>query len=168
MSRIGIVYGSSTGKTHYVAQALRDELGAWRTEIVDVRHASSWDLKRFSTLILGTSTWDEGSLQADWQRFLSGLRRPGLDGKRVALFGLGDAQRFPEHFVDAMGELAEWAISNGGRLVGRTQPDGLEFEASAALRDGELVGLAIDEHNQRSSTRNRLRSWARQLEQELN
>lgn len=168
MPRIGIVYGSTTGKTEFVAQALRDELGAWRTEIVDVRDASSWDLKRFDILILGTSTWENGSLQADWQRFISGLKHPALAGKRVALFALGDGQRYPTNFVDAMGELADWAAEKGGTLVGRTRPEGLEFQASAALRDGELVGLALDDHNHRRRTRDRLRAWARQLEQELN
>ena len=95
MSKIGIFYGSSTGATSEVAQRLGKALGA-EANIFDVASADAADVAGFDVLLLGSSTWGIGDLQDDWEDFLPKLAEQNLAGKKVALFGCGDADSYPD------------------------------------------------------------------------
>ena len=55
----------------------------------------------------------------------------------------------------------------GGETVGYWSTDGYEFTESKAIRDGKLVGLALDEDNQSDLTEERIKTWVAQLKQEF-
>ncbi|STE83833.1 flavodoxin II [Escherichia coli] len=51
-------------------------------------------------LILGIPTWDFGEIQEDWEAVWDQLDDLNLEGKIVALYGLGDQLGYGEWFLD--------------------------------------------------------------------
>ena len=169
MSKIGLFYGSTTGKTESAAEMIRDEFGGSSVvtlhEIADV---SDSDFDDYEYIIIGCPTWDIGELQADWDGFFNDdLDNVDFNGKTVAYFGTGDQVGYTENFQDAMGILEEKISSLGGQTVGSWPTDGYEHEASKAEKGGKFVGLALDEDNQSELTESRIKEWVAQLKSEL-
>jgi flavodoxin I len=167
MTRIGLFYGSTTGSTLKVAEMIQEAFGPEQVQMADVRRAAAEDLKKYDVLILGTSTWHWGGLQDEWAFFADHLTPEALQGKKVAFFGVGDQKRYPDHFVDGMGLLYDKVKSTGASVVGAWSRDGYDYQASAAEVDGRLIGLALDEDNEPSSTPSRIQAWVQQLRKEL-
>ncbi len=169
MSKIGLFYGSTTGKTESAAEMIRDEFGGSSVvtlhEIADV---SDSDFADYEYIIIGCPTWDIGELQADWDGFYTDdLDNVDFSGKTVAYFGTGDQVGYEENFQDAMGILEEKISSLGGKTVGSWSTDGYEHEASKADKDGKFVGLALDDDNQSELTEPRIKEWVAQLKSEF-
>jgi len=55
----------------------------------------------------------------------------------------------------------------GTRLIGSWSAEGYEFNKSKAFRDGEFVGLVLDQDNQADLTEERLEEWLEQVKPEL-
>lgn len=172
MAKIGLFFGSNTGKTRKVAKMIKkrfdDELMA---DAVNVNRVSPEDFARYQYLILGTPTLGDGllpGLSADcenesWEEFLPKIEGLEFSGKTVALFGLGDQLGYAEEFVDALGELHAFFKDRGATLVGAWPTEGYEFEHSEAVVDGKFVGLALDLDNQSNLTEERLNRWLGQI-----
>jgi len=62
-----------------------------------------------------------------------------------------------------MGILEKKISELGDVTVGYWPIEGYEFEESKALRDGQFVGLALDEDNQSDLTDERIKTWVAQL-----
>ncbi len=155
-----VVYGSTTGNTETVAEHIAKALGAESIDVgsFDISSAQDYDL-----LVLGASTWGAGDVQDDWEPVLSALQELDLADTRVALFGLGDQEGYPDTFVDGMGTLYDAAIAAGATVIGKTSSEGYTFDESTALKDGAFVGLVIDEDTQSELTEERISSWAKTL-----
>jgi len=98
MAKIGIFYGSTTGVCEDVANKIAEQLGD--ADVYNI--AGNEDkLGDYDVLILGTSTWGFGELQADWIDSVDALGSLDLNGKKVAYFGTGDQSSFGDTFVDA-------------------------------------------------------------------
>lgn len=168
MAKIGLFFGTDTGKTRKVAKMIKkkfdDDLMA---SPVNVNRSSAEEMAAYDYLILGTPTLGEGllpGLSADcenesWEEFLPQIEDMDFSGKTVAIFGLGDQVGYGEEFVDAMLELYEFVTEKGGKVVGAWPTDGYEFEHSEAVIDGKFVGLALDLDNQQGLTEERLDAW---------
>ncbi len=165
MAKIGIFYGSSTGHTEKVAELIKKAFGKDAVSI-NVDDASEDDLKKFSCLIFGTPTWDIGSMQDDWEDFIDIVKKAELKKKKVALFGLGDQENFPDSFADGVGVLYN-AIADKTNIVGAWPLDGYTFDESDAVEDGKFVGLIIDEDNQPNLTTGRVEKWVDMLKKEF-
>lgn len=161
MSKVGIFYGSSTGVTKSAADAIAKELKKNSID-ADVQSAGDTDISTitsYSGIILGTSTWGMGDLQDDWEGLRKPLANSDLSGKTVALFGSGDQDGYPDTFVDGIGILYDAVSSAGANVVGSVSTNGYNYDASLAERDGEFVGLPIDEDNQADMTDKRIKAW---------
>lgn len=156
MSKIGIFYGSSTGNTEAVAKVIAEKLGA---ESFDVAKSPTKELNACNKIILGTSTLGYGELQDDWDNFISQLEKADLTGKTVAIFGFGDADGYPDTFVDGIGILYEAIAQKGCVIVGEVSTDGYEYDESKAVINGKFVGLPLDDDNQGNKTKTRVESW---------
>jgi flavodoxin I len=167
MARIGLFYGSSTGKTRRVAFLIRSMLDR-DIDIHDIADAKPADLCLYDQLILGTPTEFEGDLQTDWEEFLYRHNPVALAGRQVALFGLGNQRDYPHEFCDGMKRLYDWSLAMGARVVAPTTPRHFRFVKSKALVDGRLVGLGLDEDTQPFMTEERVVEWIAGLKHELN
>ncbi|MDD5472316.1 MAG: flavodoxin domain-containing protein, partial [Sideroxydans sp.] len=90
-----------------------------------------------------------------------------FSGKTIALYGLGDQNKYAEEFVDAMGILHEFFNERGASFVGAWPADEYAFIASKALVDDDFVGLALDQENQKLLTDARLEAWLKLIAPDL-
>lgn len=166
---IGLFFGSSTCYTEMAAEKIRDQLGEQRVDLHNVAVEPLVTAQFYRHLIFGIPTWDYGELQEDWEEAWSELDELDLNGKQVALFGLGDQVGYPEWFLDAMGYLHGKLLERGATAVGYWPNEGYQFEQSQALTaDGKhFVGLALDEENEFQLTDQRIAQWCAQLEREF-
>ncbi|MFA8451500.1 MAG: flavodoxin [Bacteroidales bacterium] len=167
MNKIGIFYGSTNGSTEEVAKQLQRLFGKTKADLIDIKDASKVDVEKYQNLIFGTSAWGIGDMQDDWERFIYHFVDIDFGGKKIALFGLGDQEVFPESFVDGLGTLY-CRIPVKESVVGFTSIEGYNFCFSIAERDGKFVGLVLDQHNQKSKSRQRIANWVDQLKLDFN
>jgi len=170
MAKIGLFFGSSTGKTEAVAYQIKSEFDKFQADLVDVHNigASTPEaILKYSHLILGIPTWNTGELQDDWDVFWPRLREMDLSGKKVAIFGLGDQNGYGFNFLDAAGMLADEVLMQGGELYGMWPNQTYEFEESKAKVEDHFVGLGVDEDGQSGMTPDRVTKWASQVKEEF-
>lgn len=167
MKKTGLFYGVSTKKTALIGKEIQEAFGEDKADIVSVEEAGKKEFELYDNLIIGASTWFDGELPSYWDELLPELDSLKLKGKKIAIFGLGDQEGYPENFVDSIGLLAEFFESAGAQIVGLTSPEGYTFEGSRALRDGKFLGLALDQENQSDKTSARIAAWVEQLKKEF-
>jgi len=165
-----VVYATMFGTTAAVAEKVAAELTSVFGRDTPCRDVAWLDLDVLSNhdlIVLGTSTWNTGQLPSDWAPRLTELAALDLRGKRVALFGTGDQRGYPDTFVDALDDIASTVGAAGATLLGTWPAAGYRFTASRALRNGRLLGLALDEDNEPERTDERVRSWVAALAQDV-
>ena len=127
MARIGIFFGSNTGNTRKIAKMIKRRFDDdTMADALNVNKATPELIASYDHLILGTPTLGEGQmpgLDADcqnesWAEFLPRLADVDFSGKTVALYGLGDQEKYPDNFADALGELYEFVKARGAKVVG--------------------------------------------------
>ncbi|NJL64526.1 MAG: flavodoxin FldA [Methylacidiphilales bacterium] len=165
--KIGLFYGSTTGKTESVAEIIRDEFGGDIVTLNEVSQVNGDDFEEYEYIIIGCPTWNIGELQSDWEGLYQELDDVDFSGKIVAYFGTGDQIGYADNFQDAMGILEEKISEKGAKTVGYTSTDGYEHNESKAIKDGKFVGLALDEDNQSDLTDKRIKAWVTQLKTEF-
>ncbi|EEX34831.1 flavodoxin 2 [Vibrio coralliilyticus ATCC BAA-450] len=164
--KIGLFYGSTTCYTEMAAEKMRAIIGEELVDIRNVKETPLAEMADYDFLILGISTWDFGEIQEDWNEIWDQIDGVSLNGKTVALFGLGDQEGYGEWYLDAMGMLHDELKKTGANLIGYWPNDeSYEFEASKALtEDGsQFVGLALDEDSQYELSDERIATWIEQV-----
>ena len=168
MQKIGIFYGSSSGNSEAAAQQIQKEFGADIATVYDVSSAKGNDLDQYTNLIFGCSTLEIGELEYDFEDFLPEIKSANLQGKKVAIFGLGDQESYPDSFVDSIGIIYEAIEDKGCQFVGKVSIEGYDYDESRAEVDGQFLGLPLDEENQDDLTSERIKRWVEQLKKEFN
>lgn len=166
MEKTIIIYGSTTGTCEEIANLIGEKLGI--DEIINASDVSEDEINGAQNLILGTSTWGEGELQDDWYSGIDVLKSCDLSGKKVAIFGCGDGESYPDTFCSGMAELFNAAQEKGAEIIGGVSTEGYSFSDSASIIDNKFVGLALDNMNQDDLTDSRVDSWTETLNNELN
>jgi flavodoxin I len=175
MARIGIFFGTETGRTRLIAKQIAKKLGAAAATPVNIGRTTLADFLAHDALILGSSTLGEGQLpglsvglnQPSWEEFLPQLEGADLSGMTVAIYGLGDQKKYPNEFVDAIGLIYTALRASGARVIGHWPCTGYEFSASQSVDGDHFLGLALDQINQPLLTEERLDTWLAQIQAEL-
>lgn len=162
MEKIAILFGSSTGNTESVAEAMAEKIGSDNVDLINVDSASVDDLGEYKNFILGASTWGVGDLQDDWEGFLSDFAGMDFAGKKVALYGLGDSATYSDSFVDAMKAIYD-EIADKAEIIGQVSTDGYSFDESTSVVDGKFIGLPLDEDNEDDLTESRIDAWLKDI-----
>lgn len=163
MKKTAIVYSFNTLKTGKIAKQIMEDFGEGQIDAHNAEEVNEEVFLEYEQLILGVPTWFDGELPNYWDEFLPALEDLNLEGKKIALFGLGDQKGYPENFLDAVGIMADTLESCGAELVGFTSSEGYSFESSRALRGDQFAGLAIDFENQGKMNGQRIADWVEQL-----
>ena len=166
MEPIGIFYGSTYGMTRKAAEKIKKAFGRSKVEVYDLKNATVEDIKKYDNLVFGTSAWGIGEMQDDWEMTIDNLSQIDFTDKKVALFGLGDQDEYPESFVDGLGTLY-CRLPDKSCVVGMWPVKGYEYYFSLADKDGEFVGLVLDDHNQEDQTDKRITDWVKILKKEF-
>ncbi len=167
MQNIGIFYGSSTGSCEVIAKLLKAEFNDIKVDLFDVLKTNPHQMKEYDNLILGVSTWSNGSIQEDWDDFLIHIDDIDFTGKTIALYGLGDQANFPENFADGLGILYHLLKDKNCKFVGHWPLDGYDFIESKAVINNHFAGLVIDEDGQYNRSKERVENWVKQLRREF-
>jgi len=168
MAQIGVFYGPEKGSVERVAHKIEDKFGADRVELISVKDCDASELDRFDKVIFGVSTvgktnWDTEHTANDWDVFETKLKDVNWEGKTVAIYSLGDQLTYPHHFVDAIGWVYDRLEVLKANVVGFCSTDGYSFEDSEGVRDGQFLGLPIDEDTQPDQTEVRISNWVNRL-----
>lgn len=166
MEKIGIFYGSNTGKTVAIADEIEFNLKKENYEIINVKNGVD-KIKEFNNLILLTPTYGVGEIQPDWKANLYKLRNIDFSGKKIALVGLGNQLAFGESFVGGMRILYDIVSRNNGEIIGFTSTKGYHYEETKSVINGKFVGLALDENNQDDETPDRITKWINSIKKEF-
>lgn len=176
MRKIGIFFGTDTGSTSIVAKKIFSQLGE---EFADppknINRAAPDELLRYQALILGTPSYGVGDLpglsvgcqQNSWEEFVPRLNGADLSGKRVALFGLGNQEKYQTRFASSLIQLYKLFYGYGADVVGRWSTDGYQFQYSHAVIDNHFVGLVLDQRTQPTLTDRRIKLWLEQIKPQL-
>lgn len=164
MTKIAIVFGSSTGTTESVASKIQSHFD--NAELFNADGVNAKDLENFDFLIFGASTTGVGDLQDDWEILLPSIEKLDLKNKKVALFGLGDSASFSTSFAGGMRVIYD-ALNKKTTFIGAVPTDGYEFDDSEAIIDDKFVGLALDEDNEYDKTDERIEKWVAELKKAL-
>lgn len=166
MEKIGIFYGTNTGKTTAIAEEIEFNLRKDEHEVINVADGIE-KMAEFKNLILITPTYGVGEVQEDWAKVLPQMEEMDFTGKRVAVAGLGNQFAFGESFVGGMRVLYDVAVKNGAEIIGFTSTEGYKYEESESVIDNQFVGLAIDENNQDDETPDRIMDWVTELKKKF-
>uniref|UniRef100_A0A7S1XK27 Flavodoxin-like domain-containing protein n=2 Tax=Phaeomonas parva TaxID=124430 RepID=A0A7S1XK27_9STRA len=174
LNAVGLLYSTSTGNTETVGGYIFDAAkaaGVDVSELTEVGDAANDAVEGFDGLIVGAPTWhtgaDEERSGTTWDDWLyKTLPNLNLDGKKVAVFGVGDQQSYCDNYCDAAGELYDQFKAAGCTIVGMTSTDGYEHTESKAEVDGKFVGMMFDEDNEYDKSEGRAKEWIDQLKGE--
>jgi len=175
MAQIGIYFGTDTGTTRLVAKKLARLLGDAAARPLNVNRTDVDEFLSYETLILGTPTYGIDQLPGrstniaagSWEEFLPEIDVIDFSDKKVALYGLGDQQKYGDRFVDSMIHLYRFFSERGATMIGRWPIDDYDFEKSQSVVDGMFVGLALDQHNQPLLSDERIQQWLDQIRDEM-
>ena len=166
-AQVGLIFGTDTGNTEEMGDKISASLAEHgvSVEMINVTETSTTEIEAFDFIIMGIPTWDFGGIQEDWENFEEDILSTTLQGKVVALYGLGDQLGYGDYFVDAMGWLHERVIKTGAMVIGAWSTKGYDFEASLAANDEKtrFCGLAIDDEQQFDLTDQRISEWTSQI-----
>lgn len=169
--QVGIFYAPSGGSVQKVARQIKQKLAEVQPDMQVISDIVPLQLLDYHNLILvcstlGRNTW-EMEQKDPWSSFLPKMLRIRMDGRKVALVGLGDHVSYPNNFVDGMGILGQTVEEIGGKLIGATPTRDYIFNDSRALRDGKFIGLPLDEDYEAEKTEERLNGWISNILQEI-
>ena len=129
LNAVGLFYSTSTGNTETVAGYISEAAGG--LELEDIGDASDADITGADALIIGAPTWhtgaDEQRSGTSWDDWLyDTLPNLDIDGKKVAIFGVGDQQSYGDNYCDAAGELYDLFTAKGAKVFGLTSQEGYD------------------------------------------
>ena len=169
MANVGIFCGTAGGTSMSIAKALAKEYDV--EEIINMEDDFDGidQFEEFDVLFIGSSTWGQGDVHHSWVDPILEMESEGIDlsGKTVAFFGAGDSVKHGEHFCSALGKLYKAFTKAGAKAVGFVDASDYKYEFSLAEMDGKLCGLAIDDHNEKSKTKSRIKNWIEILNEEI-
>lgn len=176
MSKIGIFFGTDSGTTRLIAKKIAKALGSELTDKpLNINRTCIDDMLHYPVLILGTPSYGEGILPGrstgvsagSWEEFLPQFENTDLSGKVIALYGLGDQEKYSKHFADALILLYSALKKQGATIIGEWSTDGYDFEHSKSVVDNKFVGLIIDNGYQSLLTEGRINEWLHQIKPDL-
>lgn len=148
MANIGIFFGTDTGKTRKIAKLIHKQLGEAAAAPVNINRATLADLLAYPALLLGTPTLGDGQLPGleaggeseSWAEFIRNLGDVSLQGKTVALFGLGDQRGYPDNFASGLRPLYDALRARGATMIGSWPNEGMSSAPHRRWRGIALSG----------------------------
>lgn len=127
MNKVLIVYGTGSGNTQLVVDAIAEglvesglEVKALRGEQVLKKDAElREELLSYSLVLLACSTWNVGQLQDYYAPFVKELGKLQLPQHKFAVVGLGDSKNY-DIFCGAADILQQTVEQVGGQLIAPT------------------------------------------------
>lgn len=142
MSKVLIIFGSTTGNTESIAEKINALLTDKGVDCTLTNAASIGDCtgiaKDYDAVLMGCSCWgdEDVELQDDFQAVFDAIGDMGLAGKKAAAFASGDSSY--QHFCGAVDAIEE-AVKDAGAAV---VAGGLKVEGDASAAPAEIEEFA--------------------------
>ncbi|MCD5407441.1 MAG: flavodoxin [Desulfotomaculum sp.] len=135
MGKAILIYGSTTGNTEQVADVVSKGLSSasWDVTVKNVAEVDMGEIADYELVVLGCPTWGDGELEESFIEFHANMDEATFKDKKVAVFGPGDSELYPDTFCVAVTMLESKLNECGAKLV-----------AEGLMIDGD-VGAAADE-----------------------
>ncbi len=164
MGKTVILFSPSGGSVHRVAQVIQEiyaDAECIALENFDVERLSEFDNFILGGSTVGADTWQDANTQNHWSRVIHDMEAKDirLEGKKAAVFGLGNQVLYPDHFVDSMITIRDAFAKRGAEIFGEWSVEDYDFTDSKSVIDDHFVGLALDEDNEDELTEERCREW---------
>src|SRR5690625_4182468 len=94
MSNILIIYASTTGNTEIMAEVIADKLKESNEVTVksfDFDYEDISEIDGYDAVLIGTHSWDDGSLPYEVEDFYDEVEDADLSNKWFGVFGSGDS-----------------------------------------------------------------------------
>ncbi len=164
MDKIAIIYSFNSTKTAKTAEKIKEAFGPdFNIVPINAEELTEELFLSFKNIILGVPTWFDGELPVYWDEFVPAIEDLNLNGKTIAIYGLGNQVEYPENFGDAVGIMAELVEKRGASIIGYTSASGYNFESSKALKNNTFVGLILDQETQPRLSKDRIENWVSEL-----
>jgi flavodoxin I len=172
MKKIGLFFAPEGGNVEKVTKKVIEKIGSEKIDLFSVQKIDTDLLKNYDKIIMGISTvgrdsWDSNYSKIGWDFFIPKLDKVDLKNKVIAIFGLGNHILYPENFVDSMGILGKKLIERGAKIIGQTPVEDYDYNDSAAIIDGQFIGVPIDEDNDNDLTDERLDKWLNKIKNDF-
>ena len=114
-----LVYATNSGGTEMAAQLITQQLAGHTVTMKRATEANLADIQQAEVVLLGSPSWDyagkEGQPHDDFHALQGKIANTSLEGKKFAVFGLGDSSY--KHFCGAVDEFETWITGWKGILV---------------------------------------------------
>lgn len=119
MGKILVAYASTTGNTELMAEAIADHLNDHQHEVViksfDFDPIYVDEIAEYDAVLIGTHTWDDGSLPYEVEDFYDDLEDVDITGKIIGVFGSADS--FYDNYGGAIDLIADRVQQLGAKLL---------------------------------------------------
>ncbi|MCK5846477.1 MAG: flavodoxin domain-containing protein [Bacteroidales bacterium] len=174
MKKIGLFYWPLKGNVEAVAKKIKEQYGDADIDIIDLSKADPKHLFHYENLIMGCSTvgadsWEHYTDDNIWYQFLHKMEddKVDLNGKKLAIYGLGDQMRYPYNFVDGMERVFTHLNNHNITQIAQWPNEGLTFKESEALHNNMFRGLAIDLDNDEDEADANVAKWVEMINKEI-
>jgi flavodoxin I len=172
MKKTLIVFWPPKGSVNKAAEILQQQIPD--SDITSLKAFDFSYFNKYENFIFGCSTvgadnWTEAYTGEQWVPFFKKAQDEGfsLIGKKAAIFGLGNAVLYPNHFIDHVEILYKELINLGAEIVGKWPVNDYDYFESAAEENGYFHGLALDHDNEPDLTETRIEEWVKLLKKEF-
>lgn len=136
MSKILIVYASQTGNTEIMAEVMADYFDQLNHDVdlrtFDFDYVEPDELLEYDGILIGTHTWDAGSMPYEVEDFYEDVEEVDITQKPFGVFGSGDS------FYDIFGGAVDLIADRLEELGGDVLPDRLKTDLEPDKEDIEL------------------------------
>lgn len=147
MAKIIIMFASLTGNTELIAENIAEAL-TYKEHTVDIKTfdydpLSVDELSKYDAILVGTYTWDDGTLPYEVEDFYDELEEIDLTSKLFGVFGSADS--FYEIYGGAVDIIGDRAKDLGAKLI----PLRLKIDISTNKQDAisfqDFISMIIKE-----------------------
>ena len=119
--KIAVLYGPLGGNTEKAAKLIAKKIGAEKSDLIPINQVTEKTIEAYSNFIIGGSTigthnWTHKNTSSDWDEFMPRFRAMNFEGKKVAIFGLGDQLAYPNNFVDDIRTIYDILVENNAKI----------------------------------------------------
>lgn len=122
MSKVHLIYASTTGNTEAVMEKIAQQLtqAGYTPELHRSENTQIDTIMDNELFILGVSTWSQGIINPFFDDLLAQIVSGDMNGKIAAFVGLGDKYYTDPHFNKGIDTLQESFLKAGGKAIHTT------------------------------------------------
>ena len=171
MKKTALIYWPKKGNVENTAAKLaayfdKDAIDVFTISEIDVKKLPDYDFIIIGGSTIGADNWED-THTTKWYAFFDELKSISLNGKKAAIYGLGDQVLYPEHFVDGMAIIRDEFKAAGAEIIGAWPADGYEHTDSKSQEGDQFIGLALDDDQQSELSNERIDKWVAMLKAQL-